>query len=372
MIDRQVMVDEFCEFVQVASLSRKEARFAAVLQERLRALGLSTEYDDAHKPMGGEVGNLIARLPATQPGLPTLMLQSHMDTVAPGEGIRPVVGETHITSAGDTILGADAKAGCTVILNAVREVITSGIPHGELQVVFCIAEEIGLLGAYHLDYSRISPDFCYVFDGGKQPGYMTTAAPSAYKMTYQIKGLAAHAGVHPEAGINAIVAAAQGIARMKLGRIDFETTANIGIISGGTARNIIPDLCVLKGEARSHDAQKLDRQAAHMRLCLEHAAAELGATLDEPQVEASYRCFFLPDDAPVIRNAWEAAQALGMEPFTEIGGGGSDANVFNEHGIPALICATGGEGAHTLQERLDIDAMVGCARWLVEIIRRAR
>lgn len=371
MIERQRMVEEFCEFVQIDSVSCKEARFAAVLEERLRALGLSVEYDNAHERIGGEVGNLIARLPATEPGLPTLMLQSHMDTVGPGERIRPIVSETHITSSGDTILGADAKAGCAVILNAVREVVEAGIPHGELQVVYCIAEEIGLLGAYHLDYSRISPDYCYVFDGGKEPGHMTIAAPSAFKMTYRVRGLAAHAGVRPEAGVNAIAAAAQGIARMKLGRIDFETTANIGVISGGTARNIVPDLCVLKGEARSHDEEKLERQLAHMRMCLEHAAEEAGARLDEPDVEASYRRFRLADDAPIVRYAWEAAEALGFEAVTEAGGGGSDANVFNEHGIPALICATGSEGAHTLEERLDIEAMVGCARWLVEIIRRA-
>jgi tripeptide aminopeptidase len=372
MIERQAMIDEFCEFVQVDSLSCKEGRFAALLEERLRALGFAVEYDNAHQAIGGEVGNLIARLPATDASLPTLMLESHMDTVGPGEGIQPVVGETHITSAGNTILGADAKAGCVVILHAVREVVRTGIPHGELQVVYCIAEEIGLLGAYHLDYSRLSPDYCYVFDGGKEPGHMTTAAPSAYKMTYRVRGLAAHAGVRPEAGVNAIVAAAHGIARMKLGRIDFETTANIGVISGGTARNIVPDLCVLKGEARSHDEEKLNRQLAHMRMCLEHAAQETGATLEEPDLEASYRRFHLPDDAPIVRIGWEAAQALGYEPATEMGGGGSDANVFNEHGIPALICATGSEGAHTLEERLDIDAMVGCARWLVEIIRRAR
>jgi tripeptide aminopeptidase len=372
MIERQAMIDEFCEFVRIDSLSCKEARFAALLEERLRALGLDTEYDDAHRPIGGEVGNLIARLAATDPSLPTLMLQSHMDTVGPGEGIKPVVGETHITSAGDTILGADAKAGCCVILSAVREVVQSGIPHGELQVVYCIAEEIGLLGAYHLDYTRINPDYCYVFDGGKLPGTMTTAAPSAYKLTYRMRGLAAHAGVRPEAGVNAIAAAAQGIGRMKLGRIDFETTANIGVVSGGTARNIVPDLCVLKGEARSHDEEKLNRQVAHMRMCLEHAAEETGATLEEPEVEASYRCFHLPDDAPIVRHAQGAAQALGFEPVIQAGGGGSDANVFNQHGFPALICATGSEGAHTLQERLDIDAMVGCARWLVEIIRRAR
>ena len=371
MIQRQAMTDEFCELVRMDSLSLKEGRVAEALAAKLTDVGLTVEFDNAHEAIGGEVGNLIARLPATDPDRPTLMLQSHMDTVTPGEGIEPLVGETHITSAGDTILGADAKAGVNIILHALREVIESNIPHGELQVVFCIAEETGLNGALHLDYSKISPDYCYVFDGGKQPARMTTAAPSAYKLTFKIQGLAAHAGVRPEAGVNAIYVASQAISRMRLGRIDHETTANIGVIEGGQARNIVPDLCTMLAEARSHDEEKLDNQVAHMTMCLAHAAEENGATFPDPEIEASYRRFSLPDDAPVVQIAWKAAEALGLDPVTEVGGGGSDANVFNEHGIPSVICATGAEGAHTLEESLDIDAMVGCAKWLVEIVRTA-
>ncbi len=371
MSHREEMVQEFCELVRIPSLSGREGRVAEVLAAKLSEMGLTVEFDRAHEAIGGEVGNLIAKLPARDPARPTLMLQSHMDTVAPGEGIRPVVAGDCITSAGDTILGADAKAGVTVILSALRRIVAEAPAHGELQVVFCIAEETGLNGAFNLDYSRISPRYAFVFDGGKAAGRMTTAAPSAYKIAYEVTGLAAHAGVRPEAGINAIQAAASGIARMRLGRIDHETTANIGLIGGGQARNIVPDRCTIKGEARSHDEDKLSTQVAHMQMCLEHAAKEAGARLLEPQVEASYRCFSLSEDAPVVQVARRAAEALGLEPKTEIGGGGSDANVFNEHGIPAVICATGSEGAHTLQERLDIEQFVKCADWLVEIIKTA-
>lgn len=371
MIDRDAMVCEFCELVRVDSPSLKEGAVAELLAHKLRGIGLTVELDQAHLAVGGEVGNIIAKLPATEPDRPTLLLQSHMDTVTPGEGIQPVVGDTHITSDGTTILGADAKAGLTVILHALREVQQAQVPHGELQVAFCIAEEIGLLGAYHLDYTRVSPDYCFVFDGGTPAGRMTVGAPSAYRLTFRVKGRAAHAGVRPEAGVSAIQAAAQGISRMRLGRIDAETTANIGVIEGGQARNIIPDLCTLQGEARSHDPQKLERQVAHMRMCLAHAAEEAGAELLEPEVESSYRAFHLPDDAPVVQIARQAALAIGLTPTTEVGGGGSDANVFNEHGIPSVICATGAEGPHTLEERLDIAQMVQCARWLVEIVRVA-
>jgi len=328
-------------------------------------------FDTAHTAVAGEVGNLIARLDATATDRPALMLQSHMDTVTPGEGIEPVVEGDTIRSAGATILGADAKAGICVILSALRQVVAEGIDHGALYAVFCIAEETGLHGAFHLDWSKVHCDYCFVFDGGKEPGTMTTAAPSAYKLTFQVQGRASHAGVRPEAGISAIQVAANAISRMRLGRIDDETTANIGVIEGGQARNIIPDLCTMLGEARSHDEAKLEAQLGHMRMCLEHAAAEQGAELLPPEVSASYRRFALADEAPIVQIGWRAAQAAGFEPSTERGGGGSDANVFNERGVPAVICATGAQGAHTLDESLGIDAMVGCARWLVEIIRGA-
>lgn len=372
MLDRQAMVDEFCELVRMDSLSGQERRVAEALAAKLRALSLTVEFDRAHLAIGGEVGNLIARLPATDRALPTLMLQSHMDTVTPGEGIEPQVGETHITSDGTTILAADAKAGVEVVLAALREIIATGMPHGELQVVFCIAEETGLNGAKHMDYGMVSPAYAFVLDGGKPAGRMTVGAPSAYAMTYEIRGRAAHAGVRPEAGINAIQAAAQGISRMKLGRLDHETTANVGVIEGGQARNIVPDLCTFQAEARSHDEAKLEAQVAHMRLCLAHAAEEAGAELVVTRIENHYRAFHLADDSLIVQIAIKAAEAIGLEPVTEVGGGGSDANVFNEHGIPALILSTGAEGAHTLTEALEIDEMVKSAQWLVEMVRQAR
>jgi tripeptide aminopeptidase len=365
------MVDEFCELVRVNSLSGQEAAVAGVLEGKLRALGLEVEYDEAHLPIGGEVGNLIARLPATRPGLPTLMLQSHMDTVTPGRGIEPVVGADTITSAGDTILGADAKAGVVVVLEALREILAAGMEHGELQVVFCIAEETGLFGARYLDYSRVSPDLCFVFDGGCPAGRMTVGAPSAYKLTYQIRGRAAHAGVRPEAGVNAVAAAAAGISRMRLGRLDEESTANVGVISGGQARNIVPDLCTLEAEARSHDEGKLEQQVAHMELCLANAAAEAGAEFVVAERTLSYERFRLDPGERIVQIACRAAESVGLTPTTEIGGGGSDANIFNGRGLPAIICSTGAQQPHTLEERLDIAAMVDSARWLVAIVGEA-
>lgn len=369
MIDAQAMLREFDELISIDSLSGEEAAVAAVVEAKLRALGLVVQRDRAHEPIGGQTGNLIARLPATAPDLPTVMLNAHLDTVGPGNGIRMECRGDQLCSVGDTILGADDKAGVTVILTALREVLASALPHGELQVVFTIAEEIGLHGAHGLDYSLLSPAYALVFDGGRAIGTMTVAAPSAAKLTWRIRGLAAHAGVCPEKGINAIQLAAQAIAAMNLGRLDHETTANVGEISGGTARNIVPELCEIRGEARSHDETKLEAQIEHMSLCFEQAVAAVpGAKLEE-EVDSSYRSFHLSESDEVVRVGALAAQRLGLPVKYEIGGGGSDANIFNERGIPAVICATGACDPHTLTETCSLSAMKQSAEWLVEMIR---
>lgn len=369
MIDPLAMQAEFLELVGIDSLSGQEAAVLARLDRKLRALGLEPVNDEANRPIGGQVGNLIARLPATDPALPTVMLNAHVDTVEPGQGICPVCEGDCIRSSGDTILGADDKAGVCVILAALRAVLASRQPHGELQVVFTIAEEVGLYGAQYLDYGLISPRYAFVLDGGHEVGELTVGAPSARKMTWQVHGLAAHAGVHPERGVNAIQLASQAIAAMKLGRLDEETTANVGHISGGLARNIIPDRCEIWGEARSHDEAKLEAQVAHMTDCFARAVASAPAAHLDTEVSNSYTRFRLsPEDEPV-RVAMQAARNLGLEPRLKIGGGGSDANVFNARGIPAVICATGAQGAHSVTEQVSVTGMARAAAWLVEMVQ---
>lgn len=369
MLDREALVAEFCELVRTDSLSGREGAVMALLAAKLEALGLATTYDRAGEAVGGEAGNLIAKLPATDPSRPVVMVNAHVDTVQPGEGIVPVVEDDTIRSGGDTVLGADDKAGVAVILATLRELLAQPFPHGEVQVVFTIAEETGLYGAQYLDYSLLSPDYAFVLDGGAHVGEITVGAPSARKLTWKVHGVAAHAGVHPERGTNAIQLTAQAIATMRLGRLDEETTANIGRIEGGLARNIVPDYCEVWGEARSHDEAKLEAQVAHMRECFHSAAAAYPEARVEDQVETSYRRFRLTEEDEVVRVAMTAATNLGHTPVLKIGGGGSDANVFNERGIPAVIAACGAQGAHSTAETASISAMLAAAEWLVEVIR---
>lgn len=367
MIDKDTMTKEFCELVRTASLSGQERQFARVLQQKLEALGLSVHYDDAGEAIDGDTGNLWCHIEGNSPHLPTLMLNAHMDTVKPGIGIEPVRDGDMITSAGDTILGADDKAGITIILAVIRELLEDDAPHGDIQVLFTIAEETGLNGAKHLDYGVMDADCGLILDGGRMAGQVVTAAPSAMSMTYTVAGKAAHAGVCPEEGINAIQACAAGVAAMDIGRIDDETTANIGLIEGGEATNIVAPRCIARGEARSHDEDKLAAQVEHMRQTMQEACEEAGAAV-EIEESRSYSAFSLADDHPLVQAALKAAENLGIDGETLRGGGGSDANVFNAHGIASIILATGTRDPHTLEESLNVAVMENCARWLRQTI----
>ena len=368
MISAEAMSDEFQELVRIDSLSLQEGAVAEVVMGKLRAMGLDVQQDRAHERIGGQTGNVIAKVPATRAGLPTVMLNAHLDTVAPGQGVMPECRGDDILSVSETILGADDKAGVTVILAAVREILVSGAAHGELQIAFTIAEEIGLHGAQYLDYSLIKPDYAFVFDGGRDIGTLTVAAPSAQKMTWKVTGRAAHAGVCPEKGVNAVQIAAEAIAAMKMGRLDEESTANIGHIEGGAARNIVPDLCEVWGEARSHNEAKLAAQVSHMQRCFEDAVGRHEGAGLEREIQSSYHRFRLSEEDEVVRVASAAARKLGLEVKLETGGGGSDANIFNEKGIPAVICATGARDPHSLGETVSISGMAKAAEWLVGMV----
>ena len=368
-MDRVALVSLFCELVQIDSLSKHEAAFASVIKDKLASLGLHTTDDGAGPRIDGDCGNLICRVPATAEGFPLIMLNTHLDTVGDDLGIKPVVEDDEIHSAGDTILGADANAGIALILSVLQALDDQELPHGELVVVFTVAEEPGLVGAQHLDYEMLKPlpQMAYVLDGGVTPGEITTQAPYADKISFEVRGKAAHAGVEPEAGINAIQIAAQAISQMKLGRLDDESTANIGTIQGGSATNIVPKVVTFEGEARSHEEEKLARQTRHMCQKVEEAAAVAGA---EAKIitERSYNGFALQSDDAVVQRGIAAARQVGLEPNLHKGGGGSDANIFNERGIPSVIIATGAHKPHTPEELLRIPSMVKCCEWLLAIL----
>ena len=259
------------ELIKIDSLSRRERNVALRLQREMESLGAEVWLDDAGEKVGGDTGNLIAHFRGTAPGAPPLLLSAHMDTVVPGEGIVPILEGNILRTDGRTVLGGDDKSGVAIICEVLRVVKEHQLPCSDIDVVFTICEEAGLIGAKCLDVSRLRARTGLVLDSDSV-GFLFTKGPAANRMEFHIRGLEAHAGICPERGINAIKVAAEGIARMQLGRIDHETTANIGVIEGGMAVNIVPNSVVLRGDARSHSEEKLERQTRHMLQCLREAA----------------------------------------------------------------------------------------------------
>jgi tripeptide aminopeptidase len=376
MISRDRYVQQFLELVRIDSHSRKEGAVMRRLQADLEALGARVEYDAAGTALGGEVGNLIARVPGTRPAAPPLFLNAHVDTVVPGEGVKPRVEGDVIRTDGTTVLGADDKSGVAVIVEVLRALKEDGVPHGELEVVFTICEEVGLLGAKHLDYGRLLAREGISLDSDG-PEEIIAEAPAACRLEFRVHGLAAHAGVRPEAGVSAIRIAAEAIARMRLGRLDHESTANIGVIEGGKATNIISDFALVKAEARSHNERKLARQVAHMRRRFQHAARRHRVARDgevvtgrvEDSVAQDYPRLRLAPDLRIVQLIREAGRRLGREVGVRRTGGGLDANIFNNRGITVATFGTGQHEIHTLNEYLNIPESLRAAELMLECIR---
>ncbi|OGK97613.1 MAG: hypothetical protein A3I14_13395 [Candidatus Rokubacteria bacterium RIFCSPLOWO2_02_FULL_73_56] len=376
MIDRQRLEAEFLDLVRISSPSRREGRMAERLRATLAGFGVPVEEDDAGRRVGGEVGNLLAQLPGTADGAPPLLLCAHMDTVVPCEDVRPVVRGDVVRTDGTTVLGGDDKAGIVAILEALRVVRERGIPHGPVDVLFTICEEFGLLGAKHFDVARLRARSGLVLDVDGV-AELVTRAPAANRMEFTVHGLEAHAGVCPEQGISAIRVAAEAIAAMRLGRIDGETTANIGLIEGGLAANIVPNRVRLRAEARSLSLAKLDAQSRHMRECLEQAAGRHRVALDgrertarvEARVDRDYDRLALGDDARIVRLLHRAAAGLATPFRTRATGGGSDANVLTGRGLEVANLACGMRAIHTVNEWVDVRDIVATAALLVETLR---
>lgn len=371
MINAQRLADIFMDLVRIDSVSGQEGQCCRDLQGRLEQLGLSTHIDDAGHGVQSDTGNLIARLPGRRSCAP-LLLSAHMDTVEPGRGVVPQLADGIFTSDGTTILGADDKSALAVILEVLHSIHDGGLVHPPLEVVFSICEETGLQGAKHLDYEKISARKGYVLDAG-DPEVLITRAPSANAMTFTLHGKAAHAGGCPEAGINAIALAGQAVAQLQQGRIDHETTSNIGVIQGGLATNIVPAKVVVRAEARSHDEAKLETVTREMAAAFEAAvAAHPGVEGVRPRLEVVVEREFdrLAVDPlhPVVAIARRAAEKIGLPLMLGETGGGSDANVFATHGIVTAVLGTGMERVHSTEERISLDAMVTSAGLLLAIV----
>ena len=372
--DRERAARLLLELIRIDSHSRREGAMAARLARECEALGVQAEVDDAGARVGGETGNLLVRVPGTRPDAPPLLLSAHMDTVVPGEGIVPVVDGHVVRTDGRTILGADDKAGCVIVLETIRLLREHRRPHGDLEVVFTVCEEVGLLGARAFDCTRLAARSGLVFDS-EGVGLAYTRQPACDHLHFTVEGLEAHAGVAPERGISAIRIAAEAVAAMRLGRVDEATTANVGWIEGGGPVNVVPHRARLHAEARSLDEAALDAQCRHMRECIESAAARHATVLDGRRVEArvttaierQYPAMNVSPDAPIFRRVRDAAARLGQPLAAASSCGSSDANVFNARGIACVDLGTGMQRIHTLAEWIDLRGLWSATELAVEI-----
>lgn len=367
MVNKDRIVDSFLQYVQIDSPSRSEGKFAESIASELERLGFDVYINKAGEEAGSDSGNVIAALKGTRDGEP-ILFSCHMDTVSPGTGIKPLIKDDVIYSDGTTILGSDDKAGIAAVIEAIRVLKENNIPHGPIEVAFSVFEEGGLRGAKYMDFSRIKARTAFVLDSGGEPGEIVTKGPAQDKIYIKIIGRPAHAGVEPAQGISAIMVASRAINNMKLLRVDGETTANIGTISGGVATNIVPAEVTLDAEARSLDNDKLDKQTGHMVRCFEEAAEFYGAKT-EIVTERIYGAFNIDEQDPIVTAIKNACAGLGLTAYTTSTGGGSDTNIFNKNGIKSINLGVGIKKAHTLEEHIYIKDLVNTAKMLVEIIK---
>lgn len=371
MVDSQRLLRGFLELVQIDSETKHERNICDTLKQKLSDLGLDVVEDDSAARTGHEAGNIIATLKGTRSNVPMIFFTSHMDTVSPGKAIQPSIKDGYIVSDGTTILGSDDKAGLAALLEALHVLKENYIDHGDIQLVITVGEESSLTGSRAIEQTYIKADYGFALDSNGPVGDIIVAAPTQAKVKVTITGKSAHAGVNPEDGISAIQVASQAIANTPLGRIDSETTANIGQFFGGGATNVVCDRVEILAEARSLRKEKLEKQLHAMETAFKTAAADNGATADV-EVQVMYPSYRFSEEDIVVQHAKRAIKKVGRTSRLITSGGGSDANVLSGLGIPTVNLAIGYENIHTTEERIPVQELVKTAELVVALIHETR
>ena len=359
--------DLFIALASIRSPSGEERELADFVKEYVGDLGLIAEEDDtAPGPLAS--GNLLIRVPGRGEGLP-LALSAHLDTVPVDRAPTIVCENGVVRTDGETILGADDKAAVAVLLLLARDLATEP-PAADLEILLTAREEIGLLGAKAFDLGALRAKAMFVFDSSGDPGSVIISAPTHKMVNAEFRGVAAHAGMSPEDGRSAILAAARAIVAMEQGRVDEQTTTNIGVVAGGTATNIVPERCLLRAEARSRDDAKVAALVERMIQAITLAAAETGVDVDL-DVQEHYHGYRHSRHALPVRLAAAAISATGLTMTMLSGNGGSDGNVFNARGLPSLTLGVGYERVHSPQEQMRLDRLVQVADLAHALVRAA-
>ncbi|MDR6997831.1 M20/M25/M40 family metallo-hydrolase [Neobacillus niacini] len=368
-VNAERLQDLFLELAKINGPSGKESLVAEYLKKALPELGFTLEFDEAHKNFNGEVGNLIAWCEGTDSSIPPLFFSTHMDTVLPTEGLKPVIKDGVIYSDGTTILGADDRAALAAYLEAIRAIMDSGVPHGPIEFILTVNEQPGLVGATYMDYSKAKSKTGYIFDSSGDVGQTILKGPYSSRIWMEVHGNAAHIALNAEDGNSAFLLAAEGLTNMKLGAIDEETLANIGIIKGGELTSIIPGSVTVAGEVRSFSKEKLDAQLKHMEEVMKQAAEKKGGKV-EVTIEKKYLGFDIPEDHILVKNTLEAAQNINVKPYLTETLGGADTNVLNENGLTTITLGLGFQNIHSFRECISIENLINTGRLTAALIEQ--
>lgn len=366
MVNKERLINNFIDMVKIASPSLNERKIADYVKKQLEDLGLEVYEDEAGKSIGGNTGNIIGILRA--PGKKKVMLSAHMDTVLPCENIKPIIEDGIIKSDGKTILGGDDKAGIANIIEAIRVIKENGYDHPEIIVVCSVSEELGLLGAKNLDIDRLKPDYSFILDSGGKAGVAIVQTPFTARGEIVVIGKSAHAGIAPETGVNALTVAAHAITKLKLGRIDSETTANIGMVRGGEAINIVMPEVTLKYEARSFSGEKLDNLLKETDDVFKAITEKFGAKYID-KVDKGYAGYHLKDDEEIVQVFRKACENTGVSCVTKSTGGGSDSNIYSGQGYKAMTIGVGMSKVHTTEEYIEVEDLYTTTKLVVELLK---
>lgn len=368
MINKQRMIDNFLDYVQIDSETKNEKAMCDYIAKQMKDLGFEVITDNAGEKIESNGYNVCVKYPGDSSKDP-ILLSAHLDTVTPGNGIKPIVDGDIIKTDGSTILGGDDKSGVAIIVECMQAIKENNLSSRPIEAVFSIYEEGGLKGAKQFDLSNIKAKEGVVLDSGGPIGSIVTKAPAQDLINVAVHGKPAHAGMEPENGVSAIQIAARALENMKLYRIDEETTANFGMINGGVATNIITDHVHLTGETRSLSIEKIDKQTASMKEAFEKAATDLGGSVDFVS-ERVYNPFVVDENAKIITDLKAAFEENSFTPQCVPTGGGSDTNIYFEKGISCVNISCGMSAVHTTDEYIKISDIEGCAKSLFTFLTK--
>ena len=368
LINEERLFEDFLYWAKIDGPSKQEKVISELLEKTLTDLGFTVSFDEAHKNFDGEVGNLFAYWEGTDPTIEPLFFSTHMDTVLSTKDLKPVVKDGVIYSDGTTILGADDRAAIAAYLEAIRVIQETNTPCGPIEILLTVAEQQGLTGARYLDYSKVKSNAGYIFDSSGDVGQVILQGPYSSKFHIEVIGHASHIGLNPEEGISAFLIAADILKSVKLGKLDDDTLANIGIIEGGEISSIIPGSVKMTGEVRCFNKAGLDECIQNIFTVANQIAKEHGGSV-KTEIEKKYLGFNISRDNPLVGNAIMATASNDFKPTLVRTLGGADTNVFNENGLTCITLSNGFRNIHTFQEHISIENLNNTARYTVSLIR---